>query len=239
MELTPVEARVLAVLVEKEATTPAQYPLSEHAVVAGCNQSTNRDPVTALAADEVRIALRGLREQGLARTVHRPGERAEKHRHLLVEALGLDAGALAVLAVLVLRGPQTPAELRARTERLHAFTDTAAVESALAVLAGPSAGAADPGHDAVDAAQREGGALARRLDRVPGEKAARWTDLIHDPREPRAASSRPADATTCEAAATARTPLALLAEQVAELRAEVAALRAEVAALRGGDRTPR
>lgn len=216
MELTPVEARVLAVLVEKEATTPGQYPLSENAVVTGCNQSTNRDPVTAHTTNEVRIALRGLREQGLARTVHRPGERAEKHRHLLGEALGLDGPERAVLAVLVLRGPQTPAELRARTERLHPFADTAAVEAALEGLA-----------------SREGGALARRLDRVPGEKAARWTDLVHDPLRAREAPDRPPP--EGESPPPARTPLAALAEAVAELRAEVSALRAEVAALRGGD----
>jgi len=214
MELTPVEARVLAVLVEKEAATPGQYPLSENAVVTGCNQSTNRDPVTVYATDEVRVALRGLRERGLARTVHRPGERAEKHRHLLADALGLEAPPLAVLAVLVLRGPQTPAELRARTERLHEFPDTPAVEAALELLAA-----------------RAGGALARRLDRVPGEKAARWTDLVHDPLVPREGPVRPAAPT--DGAPPARTPLSALADDVATLRAEVAALRAEVAALRG------
>ena len=101
MLLSPEEARVLGCLAEKERTTPQQYPLSEHAVLLACNQTTNRDPVVAYDVSTVRIALRSLREQGLARTVHRAGDRTEKHRHLLGEALGLDEAEVAVLAVLL------------------------------------------------------------------------------------------------------------------------------------------
>ncbi len=221
MELTSVEARVLGCLVEKERTTPQQYPLSEAGVLAACNQATNRDPVVRYDQSAVRLALRSLREEGLARTMHRPGDRTEKHRHLLAEALEVDDGAIAVLAVLLLRGPQTAAELRARVDRLHPFEDAAAVEAALQALA-----------------TRSGGALAQRLERQPGQSQARWTDLVAAERgaepEPVAVAGEP-DASVQRA----RTPVAALADEVAALRAEVAELRAAVADLAGGRGAPR
>lgn len=224
MELTSVEARVLGCLVEKERTTPQQYPLSEAAVLAACNQATNRDPVVRYDQSAVRLALRSLREEGLARTVHRPGDRTEKHRHLLAEALEADAAAIAVLAVLLLRGPQTAAELRARVDRLHPFEDTAAVEAALQALA-----------------TRPGGALVQRLERQPGQGQARWTDLVaadpdvgavpqYGPGEPGGPGG---------VVERARTPVAALAEEVAALRAEVAELRAALVELAGDRSAPR
>lgn len=209
MELTSVEARVLGCLVEKERTTPQQYPLSEAAVLAACNQATNRHPVVRYEQSAVRLALRSLREEGLARTVHRPGERTEKHRHLLAEALELEDGETAVLAVLLLRGPHTAAELRARCERLHVFPDTGAVESTLQRLA-----------------ERPGGALVRRLERSPGQSQARWTDLVVTDR---VEGPETVDDTRAPVGDRARTPLAALAEEVAALRAEVAELRAALA----------
>jgi uncharacterized protein YceH (UPF0502 family) len=158
VELTPEEGRVLGALVEKELTTPQGYPLTENALLAACNQTTSRDPVVAYDVATLRTTIRSLREQGLLRTVHRPGERSEKHRHELPAALGLTPEQVAVVAVLLLRGPQTAAELRARTERMHAFGMTDDVERVLAELAAAS--------------------LAQRLERQPGRKEPRWVQLL-------------------------------------------------------------
>jgi uncharacterized protein YceH (UPF0502 family) len=162
-ELTPEEQRVLGCLLEKALATPQQYPLSESALLAACNQTTNRDPVVSYEIDVVRRALISLREQNLARTVHRPGERSAKHRHLADEALDLDAAEQAVLAVLLLRGPQTVGELRTRTERLHAFAHLPAVEAVL---------------DELDAR-----GLVGRLERAPGQKEGRVRHLLGEPGE--------------------------------------------------------
>jgi uncharacterized protein YceH (UPF0502 family) len=160
MELTAQEGRVLGALVEKELTTPQGYPLTDNALLAACNQTTSRDPVVAYDVGDLRTAVRSLREQGLLRTVHRPGERSSKHRHELPEALGLSPAQVAVLAVLLLRGPQTAAELRARTERMHPFGSAEEVEQVLADLAGRD----EP--------------LAQRLERQPGRKEPRWVQRL-------------------------------------------------------------
>ena len=107
MELTSEEGRLLGCLVEKQLSTPQLYPLTENALIAACNQTTNRDPVVAYDVATVRIAARSLREKGLLRMVHRTGERSDKHQHLLDSALALSPGQVALLAVLLLRGPQT------------------------------------------------------------------------------------------------------------------------------------
>jgi uncharacterized protein len=212
--LSHAEIRVLGCLVEKSLATPQAYPLSEAAIVAACNQSTNRDPVVAYDVDVVRRALVGLRRQGLARDVHRPGERAAKHRHLLDEALELSEAEVAVLAVLALRGPQTAAELRARTERLHAFSAVAEVEAVLARLA-----------------EHAGGPLVRLQERRPGQKEARWAHLLLDPDAEDAPDAVPAAAD--DEPAGPRVSLVGLTAEGEALRAEVAALRAEVGRLRG------
>jgi uncharacterized protein YceH (UPF0502 family) len=217
VELTAEEGRVLGCLVEKQLTTPQQYPLTDNALVAACNQTTSRDPVVQYDVTTVRLAVRSLRERDLLRTVHRPGERSEKHLHLLDQALELSSGQLALVAVLLLRGPQTAAELRARTERMHPFGAAAEVEDALRALAER----AEP--------------LVEHLPRQPGQKEARYADLLvetgaapvpiaHDetarpplPREPAAPSTDD------------------LATEVAALRADLAALREEVAALRSSE----
>ncbi|TVP73286.1 MAG: DUF480 domain-containing protein [Nitriliruptor sp.] len=157
--LSEVQLRVLGVLVEKQLATPDSYPLTEKALLAGCNQSTNRDPVVSYDTTVLRPALIRLRERALTRRVLRAGERAEKHAHRLDEQLQLSSTApLAVLSVLLLRGAQTPGELRARTQRLHPIADAAALEAALAELS-------DRG-------------LAEQLPRRPGEKQARWRHLL-------------------------------------------------------------
>lgn len=211
MELTPEEGRVLGALVEKELTTPQGYPLTDNALVAACNQTTSREPVVSYDVPTVRVAVRSLREQGLLRTVHRTGERSDKHRHELPAALGLSDAQVAVLAVLLLRGPQTAAEVRARCERMHAFGSVEDVEDVLVSLG-----------------DRE---LAVLLERQPGRKEPRWAQRLADGAVP-ASSASPAQA---EAPAPQRVSVATAppaAAELAELRAEVSELRAEVAELR-------
>jgi len=160
MALSDIELRVLGALVEKERTTPDAYPLSLQALVTACNQRTNRDPVSSYHLQEVRDALQRLRDRGLAATVQEVGDRVPKHRHLLAKGLGADETELALLAVLVLRGPQTAAELRARTERYGKMPDPAGVEAELAALA------------------RREPALARNLGRAPGQAQDRWAHTL-------------------------------------------------------------
>src|SRR3954447_23470299 len=132
-ELEPdaVEIRVLGCLIEKQRTTPDVYPLSLNALRLACNQSTNRDPVVDYDEATVVEALRRLALRGWTRLASGAGSRARKYRHLLPEALGVDDGELALLAVLMLRGPQTPGELKQRGERMHRFADLAAVQETL------------------------------------------------------------------------------------------------------------
>src|SRR4051812_13380953 len=136
MQLTAAEGRVLGCLVEKHLTTPQLYPLTDNALIAACNQTTNRDPVVDYDVATVRMAVRELRQRGLLRTVHRTGERSDKHQHLLDAALGLSEAEIALVAVLLLRGPQTVGELRARTDRMHPFGSGDEVEQVLGGLAG-------------------------------------------------------------------------------------------------------
>ena len=158
--MTPVQQRVIGSLIEKELTTPDQYPLSMNALLAACNQSTNRDPVVQLDERVVSNALENLKSEGLVRVIFSRGNRVDKYKHVLPEKLGLDGPSLAVLTVLLLRGPQTAAELRTRTERLHRFDATADVEGVLARLA-----ERDP-------------ALVTLLPRQPGRKEPRWAHLL-------------------------------------------------------------
>jgi uncharacterized protein len=218
MELSPAAVRVLGALVEKALTTPQQYPLSESAVVVACNQTTNRDPVVRYDVDVLRPALVELRDHGLARTVHRPGERAMKHRHLLDDVLELSQAEVAVLAVLMLRGPQTLGELRIRTERLHPFAGTDEVQAVLDRLtqrhpSGPPAGP-----------------LVERLERQPGQKEARYRHLLGDRDAEPVASVAQAAAGAGGEGERPRNPLDLLADEVRELRERVAALEAELGA---------
>ena len=160
MELTAAQGRVLGALVEKERTTPQGYPLTDNALLAACNQTTSRDPVVSYDVPTVRMAVRGLRELGLLRTVHRTGERSDKHRHELEAALGLSPAQAALLAVLLLRGPQTLAELRSRTERMQAFASLEEVDRELLAMAERD----EP--------------LVTLLPRQPGRKEARFGQLL-------------------------------------------------------------
>jgi uncharacterized protein len=136
MDLDPVEVRVLGCLLEKQRTTPDQYPLSLNALRLAANQSTSRDPVVDYDEGTIRQALDRLGRRGWTRLASGPGSRAAKFRHLLDDALQLTPSQLAILAVLMLRGPQTVAELRVRTERLYPFASAEDVEATLRDLAG-------------------------------------------------------------------------------------------------------
>jgi len=156
--LSPVELRVLGCLLEKERTTPDQYPLSLNSLRLACNQATNREPVMALDEDEVRSAVQSLSSAGWARLASGAGSRAAKYRELFDESLDLLPSESSLLAVLFLRGPQTVNELRTRTARAHAFADNAQVAETLARLAETE--------------------LVRELPRETGQRETRWTHLL-------------------------------------------------------------
>jgi acyl-CoA reductase-like NAD-dependent aldehyde dehydrogenase/uncharacterized protein YceH (UPF0502 family) len=158
VELTPEEARVLGCLMEKSATTPDNYPLSVNALMSACNQTTNRDPVVSFDEATVERALESLRAKALSRRVKATGQRVVKHRHVVEEALQLHVPEFAILGVLLLRGPQTPGELKQRTDRWHTFRSLDDLEATLQRLA-------DRG-------------FARQLERRPGQKESRWQTLI-------------------------------------------------------------
>lgn len=158
MEPDAVEIRVLGCLIEKQRTTPDAYPLSLNALRLACNQSTNRDPVVQYDEDAIRDALQRLYRRGWTRLTSGHGSRASKYRHLLDEALRLAPDEIALLAVLMLRGPQTPGELKQRSERLHPFADLGAVQETLDRLIGRD--------------------LVVRLARRPGQKEERFQQLL-------------------------------------------------------------
>ena len=232
--LTAPEQRVLGCLIEKRWTTPDQYPLSINGLRLACNQSTNRDPVTTYDEATVRAAAERLSRYGLARLASGHSSRATKYRHLAEEGLGLGREELAVLAVLLLRGPQTPGELKGRSERMAPLGSLEDVDRVLAALA-------ERGY-------------ARRLERRPGQKEDRFEQLLGGGGpEPSAASPTPAVATSVGTAPPpvpappapsppAQSPPAPsassgdghnLESRVTALEAEVASLRAEVSRLRG------
>jgi uncharacterized protein YceH (UPF0502 family) len=225
--LTAPQRRILGCLIEKERTTPQNYPLTLNALRLACNQTTNRDPITHYDDATLEDALVSLREQGLTRIVYSTSNRAAKYRHVLGDAWRLDDEELAVLAVLVLRGPQTLGEIKARTERLADFADLAAVQARLEGLA-----------------VRGDGAFVLRHERRPGQKDARWVHLLGDPGETgdddgwaiSADGDHEFDEGTGPAPASrpAARPggVAELTGEVTRLRAEVDALRSELGALR-------
>lgn len=212
--LTPAEARVLGALIEKEITTPEYYPLSLNALLNAANQKSNRDPVMELDEDAVRRALHSLNQQGLARSAATDG-RVAKFEHRLADVFNFHRHEIAILCVLLLRGPQTPGELRTRTDRLYQFDDLGAVHSALNLLM-----------------NREP-ALVKLLPRQPGTKEARYVHLLSgDVQEP----ASPPESTTALSrnqsadASSDSNRLAHLEEEIAALRAEVADLKNQLAA---------
>ena len=206
--LNEVEVRVLGCLIEKEITTPEYYPLSLNALTNACNQKSNRDPVVALAEEEVVRALNRLRFNQLT-VVSGESSRVAKYRHLLAENMGLVPAELAIMCELLVRGPQTMGELRTRAERMHSFPDLNAVEEVLNELM-----------------EREQPLIAR-MARQPGRKESRYAHLF---------AGKPVEPVVEEGAAAhiepARQRVMAGDERIARLEEEVAALRSEVAALR-------
>jgi uncharacterized protein YceH (UPF0502 family) len=207
--LSPLEARVLAVLVEKQATVPDTYPLSVNALVAGCNQKTARDPVMQAAEADVLAALEGLRALHLAQEVS--GARVVRYEHNMARVLGLPGAAVALLAVLMLRGPQTSAELRLNAERLHRFADTSSVEGFLDEMA-----AKDPPRVLL-------------LPRQPGARESRWAHLLCGEVALPAVNAAAAPACPVGDAMVAAGEIAALRAEQHRLAAEVATLREQLA----------
>lgn len=202
--LAPTEARVLAVLVEKERITPDVYPLTLNALTAGCNQKTSRDPVLQLDENEVRAALETLRQRDLVQETYGASGRVLRYAQNFAKVYGLPAASVALLSVLALRGPQTVNELRANCERLYRFDDASSVEAYLEELAA-----------------RGAGALACRLPRQPGSREQRWAQLLCG------ATEALADVRT-STAPPETTAVAGLETRVAHLEAAVDALRQEL-----------
>ncbi len=203
MQLTEIEVRILGSLVEKETTTPDTYPLSLNALVTACNQSSNRDPVMDLGDDAVRWAINNLRQQSLVRAIQRSDSRVMKYQHLMAESMNLDAPALAVMCVLMLRGPQTAGEIKGRTGRLAEFASLADVDATIAALAA-----------------RE---LVAELARQPGQKEVRYAHLL---------SGQPASPPVGVRHDAPNVAAAEDAGRVAALEATVSELRRELADLR-------
>jgi uncharacterized protein len=205
--LTEAEARVLGSLVEKDITTPDYYPLSLNALVNACNQKSNRDPVMNLNDDAVRQALHSLNEKGLAGNATGAGDsRVAKFEHRMQEAFNLTRPETALLCVLLLRGPQTPGELRGRTERLHRFEDLTDVQSTLQKLM----------------AREE--PLAKVLPRQPGTKEARYAHLL--------GGDKPEWEAPAAVVSEARGENSTDDERIVRLEEEVATLRKEMADLK-------
>ena len=200
--LTPLEARVLGVLIEKQSTVPDTYPLSLNALVAGCNQKTARQPVMEATEGDVQVALDSLK--GMSLVFEGSGSRVVKFEHNTARVLQVPGAAVALLAVLMLRGPQTSAELRLNCERLHRFADISSVEGFLEELAAKP----EP--------------LVVKLARAPGEREARWAQLLGgavlQPTAREGGDDRPA--------------LDVPAGELAAIKAEQARLVAEVAELK-------
>jgi len=220
IELEPLEARVIGCMIEKQITTPDQYPLSLNALVNACNQKSNRDPVMSVDEPTVQRTIDALSRKHLVLERSGFGSRVSKYQHLFCNteygSLKLSAQELAIVCELLLRGPQTPGELRSRAGRMASFSDVSEVEAALQALL-----------------ERDSGPLVARLPREPGRRESRYMHLFSGEPPPRVPE---------EEGAAAREGLALtgggdgLADRVARLEDEVRQLRAELDELRSGGR---
>ena len=210
--LTDVEVRILGSLVEKQLTTPEYYPLTLNALVAACNQKTNRDPVVAYDETIVTAALESLRERNLAYVFYGAGSRVVKYKHMLPSVYELDPAETAVVAVLMLRGPQTLGEIKERSGRLHEFSGLGEVQQVLDALATRD----EP--------------LVVRLERQPGQKDARYAHLLAGPVDASVAAA--ASVRHASIAGAASEKIGQLENEVAELRAELSAFRVEFAEFR-------
>lgn len=212
-ELSATEVRVLGALVEKETTTPEYYPLSVNGLINACNQKSNRDPVMSLDEEAVRKALRSLTDQAMARSAG-GDSRVAKFEHRLNELYNFHRHEMAVLCVLMLRGPQTPGELRTRSERMYAFEDLDAVHAALNLL------------------QRREPPLVKVLPRQPGTKESRYMHLLSGdaaPTESTASQNEDADESSGQNSGVKADRISDLEEEVNNLRRELETLREQFA----------
>jgi len=225
MTLDPVQVRVLGALMEKEIATPETYPLSLNALIAACNQRSSRDPVMELAEEQVRQALHGLEDLALTAVVR--DSRVAKYEHRIRTVLNLRRDETAVLCLLFLRGPQTPGELRSRSERLHSFDGLDAVESTLERMT------ASPPAEETTSAQRLA-PLVAVLPRQPGSREARYAHLLGGPVEAAARDSGSAGFSSGAPSAVdrdGRSAAPSVTARVDALEAEVAALRSAIASI--------
>ena len=216
MQLNPIQLRVLGALIEKEITTPENYPLSLNALINACNQRSSRDPVLDLDEEQVRQALNTLQDLGLTSPYR--DARVTKYEHLIRTVLNLRRDETALLCLLLLRGPQTPGELRSRADRMFTFDDLAAVTATpdrLAARPGPSSSEHGP------AEPNATGPLVTLLPRQPGSREARYAHLLGDPRS----------ADTTPHAPAASLPEESSPSRVHELEAQLAALQSLVQTL--------
>jgi len=200
MEPDAVEIRVLGCLIEKQRTTPDAYPLTLNSLRLACNQSTNRDPVVDYDENTIRSAIERLVQRKWATLASWANRRSMKYRHTLDGALGLEEAEISVLAVLMLRGPQTPGELKTRTERMHGFGDTGEVGRTLEALSGRG--------------------LVRRLERRPGQREERYEQMLGEVGDDVEAPPEVAARVGSDEDRIAR-----IEQQLAELRSEIQALR--------------
>ncbi|WP_075180973.1 YceH family protein [Pantoea sp. 1.19] len=209
--LSALEARVIGALLEKQIATPEQYPLSLNAVVTACNQKSNRDPVMSLSDSEVQNTLDLLVKKHLVTALSTPGSRVMKYEQRLCNStfgqLRLHPGEVAAIATLLLRGPQTPGEIRTRCQRLHDFADVAATEACLDRLA-----------------SRDDGPLVQRLPREPGKRESRYRHLF-------SGDTAPAAGENAEPPFDSAEDPAALAARVASLEADMQVLKAQLASL--------
>ena len=211
--LSPLEARVIGVLIEKERSVPDIYPMSVNALTAGCNQRTSRSPVMNVSEAEVLQTIDSLNARSMI--IESSGGRVMRYAHNVGRALGLPSQSLALLATLILRGPQTAAELRTNSERLHRFADISAVEAFLQELA-----------------ERPGGALVATLPRTPGTRETRWMQLLTGAASTQGFEPDATASATTDADSFSRSVDPNLAARIDSLQADVDALKQEVADLK-------
>jgi len=202
--LSSLEARVIGVLVEKQLTTPDNYPLSLNSLVAGCNQKTSRDPVMNVSEEEAQAALDSLKDKKLVTNSWGASRRVVRYSHNLPQVLGTDQGTTALAATLMLRGPQTPGELRTACERMYRFADLSSVEAYLETMSG-----------------RASGALVVKLPKQAGSREHRWAHLLSGDVDVTVESSVP------------QASASVAPGSLAALQAELNALRDEVVEIRG------
>ena len=211
-ELTALEARILGVLVEKEKTTPDTYPLTLNSLTSGCNQKSSRDPVMNASESEIQGALEELRSRLLVMETYGASGRVLRYAHNFGKCYGVPAGSVALLAALMLRGPQTVSELRANCERLYRFEDASSVEGYLEELA-----------------TRSSGALVLKLPKQPAEREHRWAHLLCGEAAVAAAETTAKRGASAGDGAALEARIAHLEQEVAELRTEIAQMAARIA----------